>query len=61
MSKRQLIEKIQTLNTTATDQFLTQFDESDLQQYLQHLQDAQTREKRIAAFSKKPGKLRMVS
>jgi hypothetical protein len=61
MSKRQLIEQIQTLNNTATEQFLSQFEESDLQQYLQHLQDAQKREKRIASFTKKPGKLRMVS
>jgi hypothetical protein len=61
MNKRQLIEQIQTLNNTATDQFLAQFDESDLQQYLQHLQDAQTREMRIAAWSHKPRKLRKVS
>jgi DNA-binding TFAR19-related protein (PDSD5 family) len=61
MNKRQLIEQIQVLNTTATEQFLSQFDESDLQQYLQHLQDAQKREKRIATFARKPSKLRMVS
>jgi hypothetical protein len=42
-------------------QFLDQFDEADLQQYLQHLQDAQNRQKRIASWSRKPTKLRMVS
>ncbi len=61
MSKRQLIEQIQALNNTATEQFLSQFDDGDLQQYLKHLQDAQAHEKRIASFTKKPGKLRMVS
>ncbi|MGA3068039.1 MAG: hypothetical protein ABSF29_14435 [Tepidisphaeraceae bacterium] len=61
MSKRQLIEQIQSLNPTATEQFLSQFDDSDLQQYLQHLQDASKHETRIASWSRKPAKLRMVS
>ena len=40
MNKRQLIDDIRQYNTTAAPQFLAQFDESALQQYLSHLASA---------------------
>jgi len=36
MSKRQLIDDIRRYNATAQPQFLAQFDESALKQYLEH-------------------------
>lgn len=50
MSKRQLIEDIRRLNATARPQFLIQFDEVALRQYLQHLEDAQAKRVRIAGW-----------
>lgn len=38
MNKRQLIDDIRNYNTTAAPQFLAQFDETALKQYLSHLQ-----------------------
>jgi hypothetical protein len=61
MSKRQLIDDIRQYNTTASAEFLSQFDEAALKQYLEHLQGAQQRLTRIASWSKKSPKLRMVS
>ncbi len=40
MNKRQLIDDIRQYNTTAAPQFLAQFDETALQQYLAHLESA---------------------
>ncbi len=37
MNKRQLIDDIRVYNTTAAPQFLAQFNEDALQQYLTHL------------------------
>ena len=42
MTKRQLIDQIITVNQTAKPDFLARFDDSDLDEYLQHLQLAQT-------------------
>lgn len=39
MSKRELIDRIRLFNPTAGSDFLRQFDEMDLTQYLQHLVD----------------------
>jgi hypothetical protein len=61
MSKRQLIDDIRQYNTTASADFLSQFDEAALKQYLEHLQGAQQRLTRIATWTKKNPKLRMVS
>lgn len=62
MDKGQLIAAIRTINTTASAEFLQQFDPSDLQQYLDHLQAAQRRDVRIAGWSRKPAtKVRMAS
>jgi hypothetical protein len=40
MNKRQLIDDIRQYNTTAAPQFLAQFDEEALKQYLSHLESA---------------------
>jgi hypothetical protein len=61
MTKRQLIDDIRRLNTTAQPQFLLQFDESALKQYLDHLQSAQRKHVRIVGWRKTEPKLRLVS
>ena len=61
MSKRQLIDEIRAFNPTAHPQFLLQFDESALKQYLEHLQSAQGKRLRIGGWVRKQPKLRMVS
>ena len=43
MSKRQLIDDIRRYNYTAQPQFLAQFDETALKQYLEHLEEFQGR------------------
>jgi hypothetical protein len=43
MEKRQLIDDIRRLNTSATTQFLRQFDADSLREYLSHLEAAHTR------------------
>ncbi len=42
MSKRELIDRIRTLNPTAPTRFLAQFCEADRSQYLQHLSETCT-------------------
>jgi hypothetical protein len=61
MSKRQLIDEIRRYNTTVTTEFLAQFDESALQQYLEHLEGAKNRNSRIASWVRKTPRLRLVS
>jgi hypothetical protein len=64
MSKRQLIDEIRTLNTTAEVQFLAQFDDTALKEYLDHLQAAQDRRLRIGGWVKRRQsreKMRMAS
>jgi hypothetical protein len=53
-NKRQLIDDIRKFNPTASEEFLNQFDEQALGQYLTHLQDAQQKLPRIATFTRKP-------
>src|SRR4051794_41033072 len=63
MNKRQLIDGIRQLNQTAQPEFLLQFDEEALDQYLKHLQNAQEKRLKIAGWVKsipKP-KFRLVS
>ena len=63
MNKRQLIDGIRQLNQTAQPEFLLQFDEESLDQYLRHLQSAQEKRLKIAGWVKsipKP-KFRLVS
>jgi hypothetical protein len=61
MSKRQLIDDIRRLNPTAMPQFLAQFDEEALKQYLEHLQAAELKHIRIGGWVRRQPKLRLVS
>jgi hypothetical protein len=61
MSKRQLIDDIRRFNTTVAPEFLNQFDETALEQYLQHLQDASSRKTSIAVRVRRQPHLRMAS
>lgn len=61
LNKRQLIDDIRRYNTTAQPQFLAQFDEDALKQYLEHLEQARHKHTCSAAFLPKGPKLRMVS
>jgi len=62
MTKRQLIDDIRQYNLSVQPQFLAQFDNDALRQYLDHLRDAARKHVRIAGWVKKPqAKLRLVS
>jgi hypothetical protein len=62
MSKGQLIDSIRQYNVTAQPQFLAQFDEEALKQYLEHLEGARQKHLRQAGLATaKPAKFRMVS
>lgn len=61
MNKRQLIDEIRRFNTTVQPQFLAQFDEAALKQYLEHLQSAFGKRVRIAGWVRRQPKLRLVS
>jgi aspartate aminotransferase-like enzyme len=61
MNKRQLIDDIRRYNTTVPTEFLSQFDESALKQYLEHLEGARNKHARIASWVRKTPKLRLVS
>jgi len=61
MTKRQLIDDIRRYNTTVEPQFLAQFDEAALRQYLEHLEGAFRKRIHIAAWVRKRPKLQMVN
>ena len=61
MNKRQLIDEIRRFNTTAQTEFLAQFDEAALKQYLEHLEGAFRKRIHIASWVRRQPKLRMVS
>jgi len=61
MNKRQLIDDIRRYNTTVSTEFLSQFDEGALQQYLEHLEGAKKRNTRIASWVRPTPRLRLVS
>src|SRR3954454_3978370 len=61
MSKRQLIDDIRRFNISVPPQFLAQFDETVLEQYLEHLEAASRKHVRIAGWVRKQPKLRLVS
>ena len=61
MNKRQLIDDIRRFNLTAQPEFLAQFDEQALKQYLDHLEEARRKHVRTAAFVRRGRKFRMVS
>ena len=50
MNKRQLIEEIRQLNQTAQPEFLAQFDDESLQQYLRHLENAQQKRLKVEGW-----------
>jgi hypothetical protein len=60
MNKRQLIDDIRQFNISADPQFLSQFDEAALKQYLEHLQGARQKHLRIAGWVRRQPKLRLV-
>ena len=55
MSKRQLIDDIRQYNISVQPQFLAQFDDTALEQYLEHLRDAARKHVRIAGWVKQQG------
>ena len=61
MNKRQLIDEIRQLNTSVQPQFLSQFDEDALRQYLASLQSAHRKHLKIPTWIRQQPKLRMVS
>lgn len=62
MDKRQLIEAIRRLNEHAEERFLQQFDETDLAQYLNRLEQASVRNVHLKHWSRAPKRgYRMVS
>jgi hypothetical protein len=61
MNKRQLIDDIRQHNPTATEQFLVQFDETALKQYLEHLEAAKAKRTRKLNWMRPTPNLRMVS
>jgi hypothetical protein len=62
MTKSQLIDDIRRYNTTAQPQFLAQFDEAALKQYLDHLEGARQKHVRYAGLAaRRPARFRMVS
>ena len=61
MNKRQLIDDIRKHNATAQPQFLAQFDEAALRQYLEHLESAKLARPKVRGWARRQSKLRMVS
>ena len=61
MNKRQLIDEIRKHNATAQPEFLSQFDDEALQQYLEHLQAAENKHARRIGWVRRGPKLRLVS
>jgi ABC-type transporter MlaC component len=60
MTRQQIIQAVRSLNPTASEQFLAQFDEQALQEYLQHLEAAKNRVIRIHGWVRK-NKMRLAS
>jgi hypothetical protein len=61
MSKRQLIDEIRQINTTAQPQFLAQFDEQALKQYLDHLEAARQKRVRIGTWVRATPQMRVLT
>jgi hypothetical protein len=62
MSKRQLIDDIRRYNTSVRPEFLAQFDEGALKEYLNNLVAAHTKHIQIGPWVRRPQpKLRLVS
>jgi len=60
MTKRQLIDDIRRYNVTATPQFLAQFDEPALRQYLDHLEGAVRKRIEICSWVRRKPRFKMV-
>ena len=60
MNKRQLIDEIRQFNTSVRAQFLSQFDEGALRQYLSNLQSAAAKHAHPSRRIVPQQKLRMV-
>jgi hypothetical protein len=62
MNKRQIIEDIRRFNITVPGQFLAQFDEEALTQYLEHLEFARKKHLRSTPWTRgQQAQLRLVS
>lgn len=61
MNKRQLIDDIRRYNAGVQPQFLSQFDEAALKQYLDHLQGAFQKRVQISSWVRRQPRLRVVS
>ena len=61
MTKRQLIEEIRQYKTSVQPEFIAQFDEQALQQYLENLEGAFRKRLHVSSGVRKEPKLRMVS
>jgi hypothetical protein len=61
MNKRQLIDGIREINTSVRPEFLAQFDEQALEQYLNHLEEARRKHVHTPAWVRQQPKLRLVS
>ena len=61
MTKRQLIDEIGKYNPSALREFLNQFNEEALQQYLDHLKAAQAKQIHIHGWVKKKDRMRIAS
>jgi len=61
MTKIQLIEAIRNFNTSVKTEFLEQFDEPALQQYLTALERAQNKTLKLPVWVRQQAKMRMVS
>ena len=61
MNKRQLIDEIRQFNTSVRPEFLSQFDEDSLAQYLSNLQSAHRKQVQVAPWLRNQPKFRMVS
>ncbi len=59
MNKRQLIDEIRQFNTSVQPQFLSQFDEASLQQYLENLQGAARKHVRAPAWVRQQSQARL--
>jgi hypothetical protein len=60
MTKIQLIDEIRQYNTSVRSEFLDQFDEPALQQYLASLEQAHRKSLKMPVWVRQQSKLRMV-
>ena len=60
MNKRQLIDSIRQINTGVRAEFLAQFDELALEQYLDHLTEARQKRVDMPSWIRRQPKLRLV-